>query len=289
MKKCNQCSYQFDNEDWQCPTCNFKPNFIDGYLSFAPELAQENEGFEAYYFDSLAKLEAKNFWFCNRNRLIIWAFNKYFKQAKNFLEIGCGTGFVLSGIENEFPHLNVYGSEIFTNGLNFASQRLKQAQIFQMDARKIPFKNEFDVIGAFDVIEHIQEDDQVLEQMFNATKSDGGIMITVPQHRWLWSQADEYAHHVRRYTAKELKNKVAAAGFKVVKMTSFVSLLLPLMIVSRLKPKKVNQQFDILSEFKISPFLNNILELILKIELFLIKMNISFPWGGSLLLIAKKN
>lgn len=288
MKKCNQCSYQFDNENWQCPNCNFKPNLIDGYLSFAPELAQENEGFEAYYFDSLAKLEAKNFWFCNRNRLIIWAFNKYFKQAKNFLEIGCGTGFVLSGIENNFPHLNVYGSEIFTNGLNFASQRLTKAQIFQMDARQIPFEQEFDVIGAFDVIEHIQEDDQVLDQMFKATQLRGGVILTVPQHRWLWSQTDEYAHHVRRYTAKELKNKVEAAGFQVVKMTSFVSLLLPLMMISRLKPKKANVKYDVLAEFKISNFLNNTLESILNLELMLIKNGISFPAGGSLLLIAKK-
>ncbi len=157
-----------------------------------------------------------------------------------------------------------------------------------MDARQIPFENEFNVIGAFDVIEHIKEDKQVFTQMFNATKYNGRIIITVPQHRWLWSQADEYAHHVRRYTAKELKNKVESAGFKVIRMTSFVSLLLPLMMISRLKPRQANVKYDVLSEFKISPVLNNILELILTLELALIKGGLSFPMGGSLLLIAQK-
>ena len=240
MKKCLHCYYIFSNElNWKCPQCGYSPNVIDTYLSFAPTLAEKNEGFKAESFAQLSQLESKNFWFRNRNCLIIWAFNNYFNQANNFLEIGCGTGFVLSGIESAFPDLSIYGSEIFTTGLNFAFQRLKKSQLFQMDARKIPFDNEFDAIGAFDVIEHILEDDQVLEEMFRATKPKGGIIITVPQHHWLWSQVDEYAHHVRRYTSKELKNKVEAAGFKVVKMTSFVSLLLPLMLISRFKQKNM--------------------------------------------------
>lgn len=289
MKKCIYCHHNFNLTDWQCPNCNRQPQIINNFLAFAPELAEKNEGFEAHFFDALAKLEAKNFWFKNRNRLIIWAFNKYFKRVNSFLEIGCGTGFVLSAIEHNFPDLNISGSEIFTNGLNFAQQRLKKAELWQMDARNIPFENEFDVIGAFDVIEHIKEDEEVLTQMFRATKPNGGIMITVPQHRWLWSQADEYAHHVRRYTAKELKNKVEYAGFKVIKMTSFVSLLLPLMMISRLKPKNLRVKYDPLAEFKISNFLNNTLEYVLNLELVLIKIGISFPLGGSLLLIAKKD
>ena len=65
-----------------------------------------------------------------------------------------------------------------------------------MDARRIPFEDEFDVIGAFDVLEHIKEDEQVLVQMHRAVKSGGGIMLTVPQHMFLWSEQDVQAHHV---------------------------------------------------------------------------------------------
>jgi ubiquinone/menaquinone biosynthesis C-methylase UbiE len=274
--------------DWICPYCGYTPQRIEGSLAFAPELAQVSEGFESNFFEQLARLEAKNFWFRSRNRLIIWALEHYFPQAKNLLEIGCGTGFVLSGIEQAFPELILKGSEIFTTGLGFAAQRLSKVELFQMDARKIPFESEFDVIGAFDVLEHIQEDTTVLREMHRAVHQRGGILLTVPQHPWLWSQADDYAHHVRRYRAKELKAKVEHAGFKVVKIASFVSLLLPLMLLSRLQQQRPNPDYDATSELRISGWMNAILENVLSAERALIQGGISFPAGGSLLLVAQK-
>ena len=288
MKICSACGERFSKVDWECPSCYHTPEIIDGYLTFAPKLAEASDGYEASIFPKLAPLESKNFWFRSRNRLIIWALRRYFPQAENFLEIGCGTGFVLSGIEQAFPHLNLYGSEIFTTGLEFASRRLSRSQLFQMDACQIPFDQEFDVIGAFDVLEHIQEDQNVLYQMYQALRPGGGLLLTVPQHPWLWSQADEYAHHVRRYRAKELKRKVESAGFKVLRMTSFVSLLLPLMLLSRLKQRRANPNYNLTSELKMSGWLNIILENFLKLEHILIQAGISFPSGGSLLLAAKK-
>ncbi|MEA5536126.1 class I SAM-dependent methyltransferase [Crocosphaera sp. XPORK-15E] len=288
MKVCNSCNEKFISSEWKCPSCNYLPKVIDNHLAFAPELAQASDGFEAGLFSQLAPLEAKNFWFRSRNHLIIWALKRYFLKATKFLEIGCGTGFVLQGIERAFPKLTLFGSEIFTAGLSFASQRLLRTELFQMDARKIPFENEFDVIGLFDVLEHIEEDREVLAEIYRATAKGGGIILTVPQHPWLWSQADDYAHHVRRYRAQELKIKVEGAGFKVVKITSFVSLLLPLMLVSRLSQKRPNQNYSIMSELKISGWLNTTLENVLNLERIMIKFGISFPAGGSLLLVARK-
>ena len=174
MKVCLSCGQRFATEDWRCPSCKIYPETVDGFLSFAPGLAAGNDGFGAGYFEQLFKVEAGNFWFRSRNRLLIWALRKYFPQAKSFFEIGCGTGYVLSGIQREFPNLRLYGSDIFSNGLSFAKQRLSDVSLFQMDARRIPFEREFDVIGAFDVLEHIDEDGMVLQQMFQATKAGGG-------------------------------------------------------------------------------------------------------------------
>jgi SAM-dependent methyltransferase len=288
MKVCTACGKQFDRSVWTCPSCGDTPKRIEGYLAFASELAEVSEGFEARFFAQLAQLEAGNFWFRSRNRLIIWVLQYYFPQAKSFLEIGCGTGFVLSGIERAFPSLKLYGSEIFTTGLDFAAQRLSRAELFQMDARKIPFENEFNVIGAFDVLEHIKEDGTVLSQMYRAVHNGGGIVLTVPQHPWLWSQADDYAHHVRRYSEQELKTQVEQAGFKVIRMTSFVSLLLPLMLISRLKQRRPNPDYDVTSELRISGWINAILENILTLERTMIQFGISLPVGGSMLLVAKK-
>jgi len=288
MKICLTCNQRFDQVTWTCPNCGHTPPLKEGHLAFAPELAPASEGFEARFFAQLVEVEANNFWFRSRNRLIIWALQRYFPHARNFLEIGCGTGFVLSGIEQAFPHLTVFGSEIFTKGLEFAAQRLTHAQLFQMDARQIPFDHEFEVVGAFDVLEHIEEDTTVLGEMYKATLRGGGIMLTVPQHPWLWSQNDEHGHHVRRYQAKELKKKVEEAGFQVARMTSFVSFLLPLMILSRLRQRKPQPGYDAMSEFRISRLTNVLLESVLNMERGIIRAGVSLPMGGSLLVVAKK-
>ena len=103
----------------------------------------------------------------------------------------------------------------------------------QMDARAIPFVGEFDVMGAFDVLEHVEEDEQVLIQMRDALKPRGVMLLTVPQHAWLWSPVADSCH-VRRYAAKELHVKVKAAGFEIVRSTSFVFSVLPAMFASRM-------------------------------------------------------
>src|ERR1041384_8013479 len=119
------------------------------------------------------------------------------------MEIGCGTGYVLSGIRQAFPDLRLSGSEIFSVGLTFAAERLPGIQLYQMDARQIPFREEFDVVGAFDVLEHVTEDEEVLSQMYQATRKGGGILLTVPHHPFLWSSLDVHARHVRRYQTRE--------------------------------------------------------------------------------------
>jgi SAM-dependent methyltransferase len=288
MRLCISCTKGFDHASPQCPFCFFEPKRVNGHLAFAPELASESEGFEAHYFAPLVELEAGNFWFRSRNRLLIWALQRYFPEAKNFLEIGCGTGFVLSGIRRALPELTLCGSEIFTAGLSFAAERLPGVELFQMDARRIPFREEFDVIGAFDVLEHIREDEEVLSQMRQATRKGGGILVTVPHHPFLWSQVDARSRHVRRYKTQELKDKVKRAGFDNIRLTPFVSVLLPLLIISRFKPRLTREEFDPMSELRIGSLVNATLERILDLERALIRAGLSLPFGSSLLLVARR-
>lgn len=289
VRLCIECGKSFDGQDLKCPFCQHEPQRLGGHLAFAPKLAEDNEGFNPENFVTLFNLEASNFWFRARNRLIVWALQRYFPEARNFLEIGCGTGFVLSGIRDALPSLTLSGSEIFCAGLLFAAQRLPGVELFQMDARRIPFREEFDVIGAFDVLEHVKEDEEVLSQMYQATRKGGGILITVPHHPFLWSASDDFARHVRRYKTRELRDKVKRAGFDVLRITSFVSLLLPLLVLSRFKQRFDSKEFDPSSEFNISSLVNNTLERMLDGERTMIRAGVSFPAGGSLLLVARRN
>jgi len=248
-----------------------------------------NVGFKDHYFKELAELEAGNFWFRARNKLILWALHKYSPQLKSFLEIGCGTGFVISAISKQFPGVWLSGSEYLDEGLVYARQRLPGAEFTQMDARHIPYESELDAIGAFDVLEHIEEDEAVLQQICNALKPGGIVYITVPQHRWLWSAVDEYACHARRYSANELHQKVCRAGFEIVRSTSFVSTLLPAMYLSRLLQRnKTDMDMDDVAGLRINPILNKLFEFLLNFELAFIRFGFSLPVGGSRLLVARK-
>jgi SAM-dependent methyltransferase len=290
MKRCLSCSTLYPSSIRDCHSCGFVIKLEDGFDSYAPELAHEGGGFKSNYFSELACLEESNFWFKFRNKLLIWALERYNGNFESFLEIGCGTGYVLSGISKNFPRSTLIGSEIFVAGLGFASERLPSTKFMQMDARSIPFIDEFSVVGAFDVLEHIKEDREVLAQMYAALKPKGIMLLTVPQHAWLWSVTDEYACHERRYNAADLHQKIEAAGFRIIRSTSFVATLLPAMMTSRFIQKKVsNKNFDATAELKISPWLNSLFSLLLGAELALIKIGFNFPVGGSRLVVAMKH
>ena len=288
MKICLRCSKTYIASAWHCPYCGNDPEIRGGVPSFAPELSS-NKGFKDAYFIELVDLEKRNFWFRARNRLILWALGCYFPDAENFIEIGCGTGFVLSGVATAKPWLRLSGSEISIAGLAFASRRIPSADFFQMDARAIPFVDEFDVMGAFDVLEHIEEDQVVLGQMHRAIRPGGGILLTVPQHDFLWSCMDKHSCHVRRYAAHELVDKVSAAGFRLERITSFVSLLLPLLMASRARQLPVDGEYDPLAELRIGGLANALLEKIMAVERMAIRAGLDFPLGGSLLIVARKD
>ncbi len=289
MKLCLTCSYVFEAAGWGCPNCGHEPHADDESLAFAPELATSFEGYEEKLFAQLAELEAGNFWFRSRNRLLSWALKRFFPEAQKFLEIGCGTGFVLQGLHQEFPRLKFAGSDIFSTALKFTRKRLPHIFLFQMDARHIPFSREFDVVGAFDLVEHIKEDKLAFEQMFQAVKPGGGILVTVPQHRFLWSVIDEDSHHQRRYSRQELIEKIQRAGFSIVHVTSFVTVLLPVMMLSRAVRRRTSKNYDLLAEFRISPRINRLLEKALTLERAILRTGISLPAGGSLLLVGKRD
>ena len=237
-------------------------------------------------FEALALAEARHWWFRARNRVILWVLKSRVGNVHNFLEIGCGTGFVLEGIHQEYPEATLSGTEFFDEGLMHARRRVPSANFERLDARAMNDTERFDVIGAFDVVEHINEDEQVLANLFRALDKGGYLLLTVPQHKWLWSDADERACHVRRYTRRELVDKVERAGLEVQYVTSFVTLLVPLMWLARQRPGQ--KKAEVNSEFDISERTNRLLEFVMKVELRLLKAGITLPFGGSLLLLAKR-
>lgn len=287
MKLCLNCGLDFQSTSSKCSFCNSFPLIINGFPAYAPEMAENGGGFKSEYFSELYQLEAESFWFRARNQLIIWALQKYKPDASSFLEVGCGTGFVLSGIARACPKLALNGSEILLAGLSYAAKRVPSAHFMQMDARRVPFVEEFDAIGAFDVLEHIKEDESVLAQLQNALMPGGVLLLTVPQHPWLWSSSDEHACHVRRYRRAEIEQKILTAGFKLLRSSSFVTSLLPAMMLSRFLQKNTSD-FHPVSELKINAVLNKSFYALMMLEVAGIRFGMNYPAGGSRLIVAEK-
>ncbi|RJR19316.1 MAG: class I SAM-dependent methyltransferase [Desulfobacteraceae bacterium] len=289
---CLSCGSLFENRIWRCPNCLWEPEYAGGFALLGVNHADrpDQEGFMPEYFRELEILESGHFWFTARNRLIRWAVSRYFPLARSFLDLGCGTGDLLAEIEMYRPRIIPYGADFYVEALIVASRKLKRSELFQADIRTIPFRNEFDLIGLFDVLEHIDEDEAVLREANKALAPGGGILVTVPQHPALWSCQDEYGCHLRRYRAHEIRSKLKKTGFRIIFETSFVSLLLPAMALNRLfNGLKKKKKCDPMAELKIPSILNRVFARIMFMELLLIERGISFPAGGSLIFAAVKD
>lgn len=288
MRTCPACGTRLEVRSWDCSGCGHSPDRYGEIPLLAPEALAVGDGFRPEGFADLAAAEDRSFWFNGRNRLIVWALSTYFPGARDLLEVGCGTGFVLRALELEFPDLRLTGCELFPDGLREARNRLTRAELLQLDARKLPFKDEFDVIGAFDVLEHIAEDEITLASIAGAVRPGGGVLVTVPQHPSLWSPVDDFACHERRYTRGELRSKLERAGLRVERLTSFVSFLLPAMAYSRRRLRARPESYQPVAEHAAAEQHAKLLGRVLATERWMIRQGVSFPAGGSLLAVARR-
>ena len=281
---CAGCGSRLAPGEWACERCRAEAAG-DGFLRMLG-VPMASAGYDAELFETLVELEAASFWFRGRNKVILWAVDRWFPDARSYLEVGCGTGYVLSAIVRSRPDLEAVGAELFPEGLRLARKRLEGVPLVQLDARSLAVGEAFDLVGAFDLLEHLDRDEDALQALFTALRPGGGLLVTVPQHRWLWSRADEYAGHARRYTRRELTRRMLAAGFELVWATSFVTLVLPLMAVSRLLARR--RPYSLERELGLPEWIDRRFERSLDFERALMARGVSLPVGGSLLIVARR-
>ncbi len=289
MKRCLECGAGFDAEGWKCPGCGFAPKTVQGWPTFAEDMIDDGpKMFDRDVYSRIVSCERQSFYFRARRRLIIWAIFKHFPKLTNFLDMGTGTGFVLEEIRRRRPDLDLYGSDLALDSLTATKKRLSgPATLFHADARRMPFSNHFDVVGAFDVIEHIDDDVGVLRAVHGIVKPGGGILLSVPQHMAFWSTLDDETGHLRRYVGDELARKTAEAGFDVVFDTSFMAtLFVPQYLSRRLWSRRREARFE--DEHALPAPFNRFLEGILMTELAMIRAGVRFPFGGMRIVAARK-
>lgn len=289
MKLCLVCRRSFEGGDWTCPNCGARPVLRDGFACFAPHLAESNTGLPEGMHHYLDPMQERSFWFRGRRRIIQSLVAKYCSGAASFLEVGCGSGFVLAGLRTVLPGANLVASELYLHGLPYAAQRVAApAEFIQADCLALPYDEEFDGVGAFDVVEHIERDAEALVEMRRVLKPGGVLLLTVPQHPWLWSRIDDMAYHQRRYRRGELTARLRSTGYSVLCDTSFMFFLLPALLARRFVAGRGND-YDRTAEFVLPRAADWLFERTLDTERLAIGLGVRFPVGGSRVVVARRD
>jgi len=265
---------------------------IDGFRCYAPDLAGDASDYPVEGFDVSAQAEAASFWCRSRNRIIRRAVARFAAAGRDLdmLEIGCGIGGVIGELRRQ-TNLRLTGSEISLHGLRYARARFPDVEFVQLDATRMPFAAAFDVIGAFDVLEHVDDDERAIDGVRRALRPGGVFVVTVPQHAWMWSALDETVRHKRRYSRKDLLRKLRRARFDVLFCSSFVTALFPAMAVSRMLARTRRRDADraarFAAEVTFSPAANVVCDAVMRLDEAAIRAGWSLPFGGSLLAVAR--
>lgn len=86
----------------------------------------------------------------------------------------------------------------------------------------LPFSDgKFELVGAFDVIEHTEDDRRVFGEVSRVLKEGGFFIFSVPLHAGLWTKFDEFVGHVRRYDPADLSALLAANDLVIERSAAY--------------------------------------------------------------------
>ncbi len=200
------------------------------------------------------------------------------------LEIGCSSGFMLQYMQQIFPQALVMGADIVTTPLLTLSQRMPRTPLFQFDLLRCPLPDQcLDAVVMLNVLEHIEDDEAALKQVFRILKPGGVLVLEVPAGPHLYDIYDKHLMHYRRYTLAELRAKVKKQLFSI----KYESHLGVLMYPGFWWVKKRNQRFLTAPEVTQRQIIekniqqtksNLLLHGLMQLELFLGRI-VSYPAG----------
>lgn len=266
---------------------------IDGITCFHPDKLHEYESYPEFGHELGEESQTLSFWDLSRFRILIYELQILASEfpSPRMLEIGCGNAAFLNSLQGKLK-LDLTGSELHLRALQEAKKKNPDLRLIQLDATDIPFQNEYEMIGAFDVLEHIVDDLAVLRGIYRGLIPGGYLILTVPQHPFLWSSIDVMVCHQRRYTRATMLNAVQSAGFEIRYVSSFVFFLFPFMLLSRVFERGASAQTQSKDEFekkiRFGPVLNTLLDYAMRIDEWMLRHRWSLPFGGTLMLVAQK-
>ena len=243
---------------------------------------------------SLIEDEKTHFWYIGRRTIFLDVLHhEVGKLGSNALvvDLGCGGGGMLDGLGEIGP---VFGTDLYHEMLLLCHE-LGRERVFEASSHRLPLRNDCaDLLVAFDVIEHIPQEEDVIAECFRVLKPGGRLFLSGPAYQWLYTHQDRLVDHQRRYTVGELRRKLAAAGFEVVRGSYIQFFLFPPILVltllrmmrERLIPPS-DGEVALNVEIRLPRPVNRLFTAIFSAERFLLRY-FDLPFGHSVFALARK-
>jgi SAM-dependent methyltransferase len=227
-------------------------------------------------FNTLQAME-RSWWYRGRARVVSAALrNVGVRNAQRILDFGSGFGGMYDALATIGK--NVYAFEPDREA-EIESKKRGYTAIYPTAEQALA--QQYDLIGLFDVLEHIEKDRDFLIAAHAALAERGTLAITVPAFQFLWSEHDVSHHHFRRYTTARLREDLHATGYEIAYIGYWNMILFAPAYLARM----LNRSGE--SSFGLPKIIDAILYACVCIEAFFIRY-IPLPFGVSVITVARK-
>jgi len=239
---------------------------------------------ERHIYERMRGLQDTHWWFTARREILSAEIGRLpLPKPARILEVGCGPG---GNLELLKAFGDVRAIEPDADSRAYASERSG----VPVDGGLLPdglpdLGAPFDLVAAFDVIEHVDDDAGAVTALRDLLTPGGFLVTTVPAYAWLWSDHDAQHHHKRRYTRTAYCRLFGAAGMKVRRATYFNSVLFPPIAAIRVARSAARLRGD--DETLPPVLLNGLLRRLFGAEKAILRAT-DLPFGVSILLIAER-
>ena len=236
-------------------------------------------------YGKIFAIEERLWWYRGRRRICFRLLDRMLGPSPNLdiLDVGCGTGYNLLQLGR---YGRAHGVDMSPEALEFCRRRGVDSVTLHK-AGELPFADSsFDLLTAFDVIEHIEDDRAALREFARVLRPRGWLLIYTPALPWLYNEHDRIVHHKRRYRRAELGEKIQSAGYGVEHLAYANALVLPLVLLARalakLGPPGRHQEMEVPHSL-----INSALTALCHAEEPLVRHDL-LPIGMSLVALARK-
>ncbi len=238
-------------------------------------------------YDAMSRIEESMWWYRSLHENLLLAIRRQVTgENPRLLDAGCGTGGFLSRLEQAIPGASCHGVDISEYACASAGAKVG-CPISVSSIDQLPFAdNSFDGVISADVLYHTRVDEPAaIREAFRCLRSGGFYWLNLPAYQWLYSQHDVLVHTRRRYTKSRIRAALEPAGFRILDMTYWNTILFPLMVLRRKVLPGKSGESDVAS---FTGPVNDLFLALTGLERLVLRAGLSLPFGGSLLITAQK-